>query len=349
MDSFQTYIRYDTDSSWTQNKSDSYRAVMDNFQQYDNTAGFFVGNEVLNTVDDSAAAPFLLSAVVDLKEYRNAKGYRKIPIGYSATDTAVLRPMLQDYVVCRPNQTERLDFYALNSYEWCGNSATYQTSGYIQLQAAFEDYPVPVFFSEDGCNTVPPRTFDDQAAIFGSEMVGTWSGAIIYEWIQETNDYGLISYGPQQGADVNEGSSVIQGFTRSGTPTPVQPDFGNLQGQWATITPTGVASSAYAATFTTSAPPCPPYTAGGWTIDPSAPLPTLGAAGVTSATGTTAANVTSGSGGSSGTGTATAASSATQSGGSGKSASVSMVAGGAGLISMIVALLSVGAGVVFWL
>ena len=35
--------------AWTQNKSDSYRAVMDNFQQYDNTAAFFVGNEVLNT------------------------------------------------------------------------------------------------------------------------------------------------------------------------------------------------------------------------------------------------------------------------------------------------------------
>lgn len=35
-------------SSWTQNKSDSYRAVMDNFQQYDNVAGFLVGNEVLN-------------------------------------------------------------------------------------------------------------------------------------------------------------------------------------------------------------------------------------------------------------------------------------------------------------
>lgn len=66
MDSFKTYIRYvrvnnllnkrccqltqaqGSESSWTTNKSESYRAVMDNFQQYDNTAGFFVGNEVLN-------------------------------------------------------------------------------------------------------------------------------------------------------------------------------------------------------------------------------------------------------------------------------------------------------------
>jgi 1,3-beta-glucanosyltransferase GAS1 len=119
--------------------------------------------------------------------------------------------MLHDYLACRPNETERLDFYALNSYEWCGDSATYQTSGYMALQQMFEDYPLPIFLSEDGCNTVPPRTFNDQQAIFGPEMSGTWSGAIIYEWIQELNNYGLVSYGPQQPGDVFEGSSVVQG------------------------------------------------------------------------------------------------------------------------------------------
>ena len=163
-------------------------------------------------MQDAGAAPLLLSAAVDLKSYRDAKGYRKIPIGYSATDTAVLRPMLQNYLVCRPNATERLDFYALNSYEWCGSTPTYESSGYASLQAEANNYPVPIFFSEDGCNTVPPRTFYDQAAIFGPEMVNTWSGAIIYEWIQEMNQYGLVSYGPPLASDVNQGSSIIQGY-----------------------------------------------------------------------------------------------------------------------------------------
>lgn len=153
----------------------------------------------------------MLAAAADLKQYRKARGYREIPIGYSATDTAVLRPMLQDYLVCRANASERLEFYSLNSYEWCGQSATYMTSGYSQLQANSEGYPVPIFFSEDGCNTVPPRTFDDQVAIFTPPMVDLWSGAIIYEWIQETNQYGLVSYGPFNSADKNQGTSVVEG------------------------------------------------------------------------------------------------------------------------------------------
>jgi hypothetical protein len=49
LDSFKTYIRYGDVSSWNAEKSNSYRAVMDNFQQYDNCAGFLVGNEVLNS------------------------------------------------------------------------------------------------------------------------------------------------------------------------------------------------------------------------------------------------------------------------------------------------------------
>jgi 1,3-beta-glucanosyltransferase GAS1 len=300
-------------------------------------------------VADSGAAPYLLAATADIKAYIKAKGYRHIPIGYSATDTAVLRPMLQDYVVCRPNITERCDFYALNSYEWCGASATYMTSGYSQLQAAAVDYPVPIFFSEDGCNTVPPRDFNDQSAIFGPNMVDTWSGAIIYEWIQETNDYGLVSYGPQQSATVNEGSSVVEGFTRQGTPTPVAPDFTNLQGQWATLTPTGVSQSAYAATAPTSVPSCPAFTSGGWTVDPSAALPTIGAAGVSPGipSNVPQGSITSGSSGSSAS--SAASSSASAQNAAGKTNANPLSSGEASFLGAAIALLTVGGGAVLLL
>lgn len=73
-------------------------------------------------------------------------------------------------------------------------------------------------------------------------------------------------------------------FTRQGTPTPILPDFTNLQSQWATLNPTGVGSQAYAATVKTTAPACPAYTAGGWAVDPNAPLPTLGQAALSGMT-----------------------------------------------------------------
>ena len=81
--------------------------------------------------------------------------------------------MLQNYLACGGNSSQTVDFFSLNAYEWCGDS-TYETSGYTTLQDEAQGYPVPIFFSETGCNTAPPRTFADQAAIFGSDMVNTW-------------------------------------------------------------------------------------------------------------------------------------------------------------------------------
>lgn len=61
---------------------------MDEFQQFDNTAGFFVGNEVLTTGNNSIAAPYVKAAARDMKAYRASKGYREIPVGYSAGELA---------------------------------------------------------------------------------------------------------------------------------------------------------------------------------------------------------------------------------------------------------------------
>lgn len=271
---------------------------MDAFQGYDNLLGLFVGNEIITNNNQSLAAPYIKAAARDLKAHRNSKGYREIPIGYSAADIAELRPMLQDYLTCGGNASENIDFFGLNSYEWC-DPATYDTSGYKNLEQDAADFPVPIFFSETGCNVPGPRLFADQAAIFGSNMVNDWSGAIIYEWLEEANNYGLISYGPSVAATVT-GTDIDGGFTRKGTPTPVSPDFSNLQSQWAAVTPTGVARSNYD-TSSVSTRSCPASTSGGWLLAGNVALPSLGqtytptgtsgatATGTTTATGTAAA------------------------------------------------------------
>lgn len=169
---------------------------MDGFVKYDNTLGFFVGNEVIAQADQSLAAPYIKAAARDLKAYRNSKAYREVPVGYSAADIAELRPMLQDYLTCGGNASDSVDFFALNSYEWCGDvsislypsewdsilttrQSSYTVSGYANLESEAVNFPVPIFFSETGCNTAGARTFTDQAAIFGENMVNDWSGSIV--------------------------------------------------------------------------------------------------------------------------------------------------------------------------
>lgn len=270
LDTFTTQINPNS-PAWTQTQLDAFTAVLDEFVKYDNTAGVFVGNEVITMSNGSFAAPYVKAAARDVKKYRDSKNMRKIPVGYSAADIAELRPMLQNYLACGTKAAESLDFFSLNAYEWCGPSS-YTGSGYSELVKNATDYSIPIFFSETGCNTNRPRTFDDQAAIFGQNMNGVWSGAIIYEWIEEKNNYGLVNYGPT--VDVKTATSAPDGFPRSGTPTPVSPDFNNLKSQWATLTPSGVKSSGYSPS--NSPPACPTSMANVWNVDGNVALPTVG-------------------------------------------------------------------------
>jgi len=322
---------------------------MDEFQQFDNTAGFFVGNEVLTTSNDSIAAPFVKAAARDMKAYRNQKGYRNIPIGYSAADISSLRPNLQNYLACGSNQSEAIDFYSLNAYEWCGQN-TYQTSGYSSLQQMAEGYNIPIFFSETGCNTPSPRTFDDQSAIFGSNMDDTWSGSIIYEWIEEANDYGLISYGPSAAATAT-GTNVEGGFTRAGTPTPINPDFSNLSQQWATLSPSGVSMNAYSPTLTP--PSCPSYTSGVWNVQGGVALPTLGQVFNAQVSSSITAGGSSKSGSASGTASGSMSTGSASGTSSGSAASASATKAGASadrqIAGMSAGLVGVMLGFVWWL
>lgn len=127
LDTFNTTL-YQTTLAWTQEQFFAFTDVMDAFQQYDNLAGFWIGNEVITIAAGSPVAPYIKAAVADMKSYMSAKKYHTIPIGYSAADIAELRPMLQNYLVCGNDASQNIDFFGLNSYEWCGAS-NYQTSG----------------------------------------------------------------------------------------------------------------------------------------------------------------------------------------------------------------------------
>lgn len=147
-------------------------------------------------------------------------------------------------------------------------------SGYDQLYDDLETYPIPLFFSENGCKgqddtSEPNRKFSDQPSIYGRDMNDRISGNIIYEWSEEVNEYGLISY---------VGSGALLTLSKMG-------DFTRLSKQWATLTPAGVEKTAYNPSMTK--PSCPGFASGSWSLKANAALPTIGMSGFTAPSGTT--------------------------------------------------------------
>lgn len=188
--------------------------VVEGFMHFNNTLGFFSGNEVINEDSVSEVPAYIRAVTRDIKDYIAKQAPRPIPVGYSAAD---VRPLLMgtfNYLSCGlDNDTSsKIDFFGLNSYSWCGN-ATFQSSGYDVLVGDFGNTTIPIFFSEYGCNLVTPREFSEVPVLYSEQMTVVFSGGLIYEYSEEPNNYGLVS--------LNENGSVS-----------IRQDYDNLRTQY---------------------------------------------------------------------------------------------------------------------
>lgn len=187
----QSLNRYEPWSSYNPNYVNHILKVVHQFSGYNNTLAFFAGNEVIN--DDISAKespPYLKAVVRDMKVYMKNNSPRVVPIGYSAADDLRFRVSLAKYMECGDPDTA-VDFYGVNSYQWCGHQ-TFETSGFDVLVKDYDDYSLPVFLSEYGCNAIMPRLFQEVAALYSERMTNVFSGGLIYEFAQEPNNYGLV-------------------------------------------------------------------------------------------------------------------------------------------------------------
>lgn len=223
------------DPLWNTELFARYASVVDKFHNYTNILGFFAGNEVTNEISNTAASAFVKAAVRDTKAYIQEKGYRSIPVGYSANDDIDIRIPLAEFFACGDSD-ERADFFGINMYEWCGSSATFKTSGYSTITSEYKNLGIPIFFSEYGCNTIQPRKFTEVGTIYSSEMTDVWSGGIVYMYFEEANNYGLVTI------DSNGGVSTLS-------------DFNFLKSELASISPSlATANSASSAQSVTTCP-----------------------------------------------------------------------------------------------
>lgn len=128
-----------------------------------------------------------------MKDYISKHSKRHIPVGYSAADVRQILKDTVNYFQCEleDSPNSQADFFGLNSYSWCGDS-DFHASGYDQLTEEFSNASLPVFFSEYGCNAVQPRLFSEVQALYSEEMSQAFSGGLVYEFVQEANDFGLV-------------------------------------------------------------------------------------------------------------------------------------------------------------
>ncbi|KAK3328544.1 putative beta (1-3) glucanosyltransferase gel3p [Cercophora scortea] len=187
-----TSINRDT-PAWNLDLYKRYTDVIDNLAVYDNVIGFFAGNEVTNNATNTPASAYVKAAVRDTKAYIATKS-RWLGVGYAANDDAAIREEIAHYFNCG-NQSQAIDFWGYNIYEWCGSN-TFVGSGYAEQVSFFSNYSVPVFFAEYGCNNpggAAGRIWQETTALYSKDMTDVISGGIVYMYFQEANDYGLVS------------------------------------------------------------------------------------------------------------------------------------------------------------
>ncbi|EGW31162.1 uncharacterized protein SPAPADRAFT_63076 [Spathaspora passalidarum NRRL Y-27907] len=189
---YSSITRSDASCSYNTDYLQEVFATISEFAKYNNTLGFFAGNEVINDKSSLDAAPYVKAVVRDAKNFIKNRNLRQIPVGYSAASVIEYRLTAAEYFNCGDDEMARIDMYGINDYSWCGD-ASMTTSQYSIQMKDFANYTVPIFFSEFGCNTVSPRPFTEIEAIYSTQMSSVFSGGLVYEYSEEANNYGLVN------------------------------------------------------------------------------------------------------------------------------------------------------------
>ncbi|KAI9293773.1 1,3-beta-glucanosyltransferase gel4 [Neoconidiobolus thromboides FSU 785] len=175
---------------------------IDAFDQFDNVAFYFAGNEINNDKTNTDANPFVKASLRDMKAYIKTKKHQVL-VGYANNDDVNTRKNIQAYFNCGKDE-ERADFYSVNVYSWC-RAKSFEGSPYSKLAEELKGYTIPVFLSEYGCNTAHPREFVNELnSMYGPDMEEVIAGGILYEYNDEANHYGIVKIKDGKVEKINE-------------------------------------------------------------------------------------------------------------------------------------------------
>lgn len=206
--------------------------LVSEFQQYDNTFCFSVGNEVefpgqqasnlhndqpKDTDAQVVAATIALQYKVaqamksfarDIKAHISSNGYRAIPVGCAMQDgpqsswgsdnpVAYQRNLIGTNTIAQfyvsGSSDERMDFIGINTYRFVSGNGTADTA-YTGLATEASLLPVPVFLSETGAITGADRDWKDVPAMYSVKDIGSQlSGEVAFQMFEQGHGYGIYN------------------------------------------------------------------------------------------------------------------------------------------------------------
>lgn len=125
------------------------------------------------------------------------------------------RLQMAEYMNCGTDD-ERSDFFAFNDYSWCDPSS-FTTSGWDQKVKNFTGYGLPLFLSEYGCNT-NKREFEEVSALYDTKMTGVYSGGLVYEYSQESSNYGLVEIDGNNVKTLSDYDALKSAYSKTSNP-----------------------------------------------------------------------------------------------------------------------------------
>ncbi len=197
-------------------------STVDAFHSYTNTLLFFSGNEDINSVATTSAAPYVKAVTRDMKNYISARKYRSIPVGYSAADVDTLIYQTADFMNCGDDAMARSDFFAYNDYSWCDPSS-FEGSTWKAKADYFSNFSIPLFLSEYGC-VKTTRKFQEIATLYGSDMTPSYSGGLVYEYSKEgtappADLYGIVDINGNSVSELTDFGTLASALSNTPSPT----------------------------------------------------------------------------------------------------------------------------------
>lgn len=203
--------------------------VVDEFQAYDNTLCFSVGNEVefpgQQAANLKAANPSMTNAEIvemtvalelkvaqamrsfarDVKNHISTNSYRQIPVGCAMQDgpqTSWERNNPNPYQVgligtdiiaqyyASGDASERMDYIGINTYRYVPGGPM---SAYDGLASEASPLPVPVILTETGGLGAGSRTWEIVPQMYArSQLYPQLSGQVAFQMLEEGAGYGLF-------------------------------------------------------------------------------------------------------------------------------------------------------------